>query len=407
MSDPKVENPEDYIAWQVWKVIETETRCKICSAHFPKTEVSHPKLDGFIEVSIPNFKKEFSIQSDNLLGNFNQSKWIRIQNVKFRMKINRHRHLDDSKVSFQAECHTSDKDFKIFAANLRMEIGKRQKIIEKNMKIQQLSNVKDLLVIDFRSLFDELNENGGLVARLWINCKENKPHPLFFPKKVCLNGHEQTINKELNDFMSQFLQNCMYFQHGCQEKKKIFELQAHEQSCDYRQVFCPIYDCKDNVRYLTFPEHFSMNHQFLGNIIQFSGETLEFQNDFKKLQTNGYRFQEIRVFNHTFFFIKIMHIDIVHQWIYLYGFKEDCSKFRYEIKCNFKNDETFTHYGEVQPMTTSHKEIIEEGNVLTMLRNKYKNMVGYQISLRNLKEEAKDDNSESGISDNEQSETSK
>ena len=62
MSDPKVENPEDYIAWQIWKVIETETKCKICSAPFPKTEVSQPKLDACIKITIPNFKKRFCVE---------------------------------------------------------------------------------------------------------------------------------------------------------------------------------------------------------------------------------------------------------------------------------------------------------------------------------------------------------
>ena len=69
--------------------------------------------------------------------------------------------------------------------------------------------------------------------------------------------------------------------------------------------------------------------------------------------------------------------------------------------------ETLVYYGKVQPMTISHKEMIKEQNVLILPKKKSKDMLSYKISLRNLKEEAKDDDSESGISDNEESKNSK
>ena len=133
---------------------------------------------------------------------------------------------------------------------------------------------------------------------------------------------------------------------------------------------------------------------------------MEVQNDFERLEKGGFCLKEIRAFDSTFFLVKVIDNDLVYQWTYLYGFSEECVKFKYEITCNFKNGERLNYHGEVQSLSMSHKDVMEEGNVLIMPKKKTKSVQSYQISLKNLKEEAKDDDSESGISDNEESKNS-
>ena len=63
---------------------------------------------------------------------------------------------------------------------------------------------------------------------------------------LCKNGHKIEMSPEFSQYLSHFFKPCMYFQHGCQEKMKILDLQSHERDCDYRQIFCPINGCKES-----------------------------------------------------------------------------------------------------------------------------------------------------------------
>ena len=140
--------------------------------------------------------------------------------------------------------------------------------------------------------------------------------------------------------------------------------------------------------------------------IEFKKNLVEFDYDFAALKKSGYCLQSIKAFEQNFFLVRMLQDGQIYQWIYFHGFNENCEKFQYEITCIFAKNEELVFRGQVQSMTMSHNEIIEDYSIMMMPEKKYEKMLKFQVFLKNLKEEAKDEDVESGISDNEENEKS-
>ena len=100
---------------------------------------------------------------------------------------------------------------------------------------------------------------------------------------------------------------------------------------------------------------------------------------------------------------------VFYHWIHFLGSSQEAKKFSYTFE--YKNEEKTPHASNVYSnqmvsIDETSKSIIESGKCFGMPRKLFDKHVledrrfAYSVTIRNLKEEAKDDNVESGVSDN-------
>ena len=253
------------------------------------------------------------------------------------------------------------------------------------------------------------------------DCKEGKDGTVAFlvclcKKKILLEYCKMT-EALLHAKKMRF--NCENLLRGCQEKSDEENMIFHQSECIYRLVECPNLKCL-----------FGLNskvqfHELLNHM-----ETEEFR-DPKKTASLG---KEIRheypgckrferedkvVFPSHFFevngigsFIGAARVKdgTFYHWIHFVGSSHEAKKFSYTFE--YKNEEKTPHAhasysNQMVSIDETSDTIIENGDCFGIPRKLFfKHFVResgyfeYSVKIRNLKEEAKDDNVESGVSDN-------
>ena len=108
-----------------------------------------------------------------------------------------------------------------------------------------------------------------------------------------------------------------------------------------------------------------------------------------------------------FFVVSKTSNDTVYQWIVFMGSSDEAKNYSYT--CSISNDigQKFLYSGPVHTLDDNSDDIIASGALLTIGFSAAKRSLNYlnqlevEITIRNLKEEAKDDDMESGVSEGE------
>ena len=186
----------------------------------------------------------------------------------------------------------------------------------------------------------------------------------------------------------------------------------HEDICLYRQVNCALYGCQEEVGFLAYLDHFKEKHSSFCNRASGelkSGFKLSHHLKFSKIlpTTEFFNFEPktFSAFDRTFFGITVVRNGILLNWIYILEDPTQAEHFVIEAKIMDGNSKSMTFEVGVNSMNLSHDKIIEdEINVfLFSVKTALKYAPGsleILVKIRNLKEEAKDEDQESGISDN-------
>ena len=91
----------------------------------------------------------------------------------------------------------------------------------------------------------------------------------------------------------------------------------------------------------------------------------------------------------------------MYRWIYLLGSPDEAKNFYCHISCkNIAKGAKITYFDQVRSVDEDYETIIDNGDAFIIKRtfnDKEKSEISYE--LRNMKEEAKDKNYESGIDD--------
>jgi len=219
-------------------------------------------------------------------------------------------------------------------------------------------------------------------------------------------------------FIAKVLQDlpwmCENYKTGCQEiKMNVEDLEHHQRKCIYRKVFCPTIatiekNCQSNkILFKDVIEHLETSHK--GDCFD-SGK----KNGFK-LQLDGYGLKT-GIFWHptkftstcgaTFFTAATTVKDSVCLWVIFFGSSDEAENYSCsiskEIKIGKKFHE-FNYIGTVHTIDEKADDIIASGSLLSIGINvaqrslDEEEKLGFEITIRNLKEEAKDDDNESGI----------
>ena len=231
------------------------------------------------------------------------------------------------------------------------------------------------------------------------------------------------VGKSPSQFIAKFLQDkpwmCQNYKTGCRESKMdLVDLEHHHQvKCIYRQVFCPRVRCEE--KKVLFKNVFDHLKTCLKNPIFeeeiYNGEENKFLVSFstKSGLKEGKSWHPTKMTSTcgaVFYTNGFIENKTVYIWICLFGSSDEAKKYSCTYLVSNKIVEKITYTGPVLTIDKGKDEIIDSGSLLIMgisaaqrsLNDKNeKNELNVEITIKNLKEEAKDDDMESGVSDGE------
>ena len=209
--------------------------------------------------------------------------------------------------------------------------------------------------------------------------------------------------------------NCINTKNGCQEVLADTALDEHESECIYRIVPCLTFNagillrnCQVKVPFQKVIEHYERHVQrtLLEGVLNTRGSqkcndiALSGKDCFK----NPIKFT---LNNHTFLLAQKTVDKVIYSWVYIYGSVKEAQHFSYTLKL-FGSKATTTFEGKVAAVDESFESLKKSGKCFTLLHDALVSQFldensTYEgsVEIRNLKEQVKDENYESGISDNE------
>ena len=205
--------------------------------------------------------------------------------------------------------------------------------------------------------------------------------------------------------------NCVNAKNGCQEVLAETALEGHESECIYRLVQClknalPS-SCAEIVAFRDVIQHFE-GHKKVA-LKELKLEVKYAANWNFDLSLNGENcFADPIKFslnNQTFLLLHKTQEKIVYFWVYMLGSPNEAKHFSYTLKL-FGPKTTLTIDGKVAAIDESFDTLLESGKCFAHPHKTFIPQVvdenrkyEYSLEIRNLKEEVKDENYESGVSD--------
>ena len=127
-----------------------------------------------------------------------------------------------------------------------------------------------------------------------------------------------------------------------------------------------------------------------------------------QIRTNGkWSPKKFTAFGKTFFDVSIIIKNTIYKWIYVLALPDEAKHFQVQVTVKNAMGETVDFYkGQARSMVESHDFIVENEKCFMLGIKKAKgyavkdtNQVDCSVKIRNLKDEAKDEEEESGIDD--------
>ena len=257
----------------------------------------------------------------------------------------------------------------------------------------------------------------------WYRClKLHQICPDCKGKEQCCCGqpistkYDMTYEKTLNALGMKY--NCGNTKNGCQEVLAESALEDHESECIYRLVPCitgavyyaNIKECNAEVTFQEVIQHYEDHEKVtLGELDLKIKHTISWDYELYLSDDDWYEDPiKITLNNQTFLLAKKTEDKIVYMWIYILGSPRDAKHFSFTLNFYGKNAE-FSFKGKVAAIDECFDTLSKAGKCFTYPHKSFldqllneENKFEYSLEIRNLKEEAKDENYESGISDNDE-----
>ena len=250
------------------------------------------------------------------------------------------------------------------------------------------------------------------------DCKEVKEMKKCSCNKSFVKGHCKMTEALLKVDKMRF--KCKNLIRGCQETMNEEDMIFHQSECIYRLVESP--------RYLSRCPYDDFEYSFHKLIDDMKGRDeiseVEIEMSFQvktSFDVVLYCFCIMKpvmivIDGNVFFYVMHYRDKMFHSWIYLHGSPLQAKNYSYTLE--YKNEENTVssrHVGKVIPIDESNKAVIEKGNCMVVSDKLFKAeyimesrpdrdyaLFKPSIKIRNLKQEAKDENVESGISDSDE-----
>jgi hypothetical protein len=178
----------------------------------------------------------------------------------------------------------------------------------------------------------------------------------------------------------------------------------HEVECQFRGIFCPFEQCQKEVPYIVFKnldDHLTEYHKDI-----LSENTSYIESYFKNFSSWSTPSPTKLVLNNAQFFLVMAREKWpkgrFYIWVYYYGSPEEAKNYHCSIKL-FGDGEEFIYNGPPRSLDESKDQIIGEDHALSLgfCRVPCEKTLKYSVKISCPKDEAKDEDVESGISDNE------
>ena len=232
---------------------------------------------------------------------------------------------------------------------------------------------------------------------------------------VCGLGQGSKVSKLPCDITSTLLETlpfvaCKNYKNGCQE---IFEQKNEEHSgrCEHREIFCPWEDCRKLMPFKCLIDHIAeVTHKSFLEKVSFDGvvKLIRSNNSGRNVFFVPALLTSTKNDYEKFIFCSARKIDgSLYCVVYYFGPSNEVQNYKYSVTLTGPKEE-ITYVGtpielekNILEIANNHESFgISETIYLRLLNKEYK--LDFTLKVTNLKEEAKDENDDSGLSSEEQ-----
>ena len=199
---------------------------------------------------------------------------------------------------------------------------------------------------------------------------------------------------------------CENLSRGCQENMEKEDMIFHQTECIYRLVKCPYHKCGLEVPYYELLEHVETT-----NCSFPTKKTTTFGKKEKEYQALNFEMplpHLVEIENKTFIISWKVKDGVFYHWIHFVGSSHEAKNFSYTLEYFEKESEEIacSQTSKVFSIDETADSIIENGKCFGVSSRYFSSQIAkeggrfnYNYEIRNLKEEVKDENVESGVSD--------
>ena len=200
---------------------------------------------------------------------------------------------------------------------------------------------------------------------------------------------------------------CPHYKNECREMFLQAEsLDDHQKGCVFRQICCPELSCKEKILFKDVIEHLKQIH---GNRYWFvaTGNKHTVRLGSRNIQDGTtWPPQGIKINSGVDLFLvgKIIH-RVAYFWLYVMSSPLQAKNYSYTLSVTGKNGNKFSNFNDyAKPLDEGSEEVIENQLVFMIGTEAIKtisenNALKIEVTIHDLKEEAKDDDEESGVED--------
>ena len=230
-------------------------------------------------------------------------------------------------------------------------------------------------------------------------------------KKLLLSINGLAINNtlRLQTLMAQLPVVCKYKSNGCQEILMKEDMFKHEQGCLLTPPYCPMsygLNCTQRFTYHGLMKHVTQVHKGL-DVIEKKKFVITSKID-ASLKSQKLATTRISAFDFTFFEVGTINGQFMFKWIYILADPDVAKNFYYHVKIKNASGVELIFSDQVRSLSEHYGSIIGSYKAFFMPIVRVKEFMDdnsqmvFEYQIRNMKEEAKDDNEESGISDDDE-----
>ena len=186
------------------------------------------------------------------------------------------------------------------------------------------------------------------------------------------------------------------------------DMKKHEEVCVYRPIYCPDLSCSEKVTYVGLMDHFGEAHKYCEIKTVMNNSKFKIKTKIgTDVSARCFLPTLIKTFDQNFFVEVVIDDEFLFSWIYIHGDPDSAKNYGYEVKVSTLFAKM--NISERVHSLTKHSNDVKKGCLafsmpkvrLEEFLDEDSNLV-LEYQIRNLKEEAKEDNVESGISDDDE-----
>jgi hypothetical protein len=233
----------------------------------------------------------------------------------------------------------------------------------------------------------------------------------FHTSKVCkCKANIKHRSKVLEKIRTTLPLSCKFRKNGCNSVLTLESLLYHEVDCQFRLIFCPSCPVKEvpNIVFKNFEDHLSEHHKDMAYAYtSYHERRFTVKESLLAFTTSTVSWTLKFDFNKAHFFrMMAKEKDRFYIWIYYYGSMGEAENYNSTIKVFGGTGEEYIYNGPPRSLDESINQIIRDENALILGVGQVKRLLvneALQCSVKMScpKDEAKDEDVESGVSDNE------